>query len=349
MLSRLRLGPKLMLAPMLVLVVMFLVFCMAYGAIARQGQALETVVQQRAAQTRSAAELAAGSRQAHAEVYQLIAWISASFSQARTDTLVRGIHRRHAAIERSFASLQRITRNDADEAALVRQADRAWRVYLASVLDVMALARNDQTISANAMTRSEQAFDTVLLRLDALTRLEQLMGERAAADAQDDGSTIATLMPVALMSTFALILLMTMALRRTLLDEIDAVVAASIALGEGDLRAMPRFAGRDEICSAGRALAVAREQLNRRLQLVLDGARAVGALAGAGAGDKEVQEQALALSRSVMAFRLDDTMVALPPPRRAPHKKGMPGPVWSGHPSRHPSLHPYLRLAVSRR
>jgi len=332
MFSRLRLGPKLMLAPMLVLVLMFLVSCMAYHAVARQGHALDAVVLQRAAQARSAAELAANTRQAHAEVYQLIAWISTSFSPARTGTLVRGIHRRHAAIERSFATLLRLTGRAADEAALVRQADRAWRVYLASVLDVIELARNDQSISANAMTRSERAFDTVLLRLDAVTRFEQTMDERAAAAAADESTTLATLLPVALMVALALALLVTMALRRALEDELDTLVAASNALGEGDLRAMPRVQGNDEICRAGRALAVAREQMNRRLQSVLDAARADAS---------DVHAHALALSRSVMAFRLDETVPALPPARRPRNGKGMPGPARSGH--------PYLRLAVSRR
>ena len=332
MFSRLRLGYKLMIAPMLVLLVLLVVSILASHAIGRQGRAIDNIVQQRAAQTRSAAELSASARQAHAEVYQMIAWMSASFSTARTGTLVRGIHRRHAATERSFATLLRLTGGDADEVALVRQTDRAWRVYLASVLEVIELARNDQSISANAMTRADHAFDTVLLRLDALTRLEQVMGERAAASALEESNALTTLMPVALAVALALALVATMALRRALQDELDAIVAASIALGEGDLRAMPRVQGNDEICRAGRALAVAREQLNRRLLGVLDAARADAT---------DVHAHALALARSVMAFRLDETVRALPPARVPRHEKGMPRPKRSGH--------PYLRLAASRR
>ena len=139
MLSRLRLGTKLLLAPLLVLVLMVGLSCVAYRAVACQGEALEAIVLQRAAQTRSAAELAASARQAHAEVYQLITWMSASFSQARTDTLVRGIHRRHAGIERSFTALTRLTTGIHGEGALVRQADHAWRAYLASVAQTAAL------------------------------------------------------------------------------------------------------------------------------------------------------------------------------------------------------------------
>ncbi len=337
MLSRLRLGSKLSLAPMLVLGMMLVVSMVAWQAIARQGQALETVVQLRAAQTRSAAELAANARQAHSEVFQLITWISASFSQARTDTLVRGIHRRHAAIARSFTALTRLTGGAGPEGALVRQAEIAYRAYLASVLDVIELARNDQSISANAMTRAERAFDTMLLRLDALTRLEQLLGERAAVRAADESKTVATLMPAALMGAFALALIITLAVRRAILDELDVLVAAAQAIGDGDLRPTARMRGADEVCRAGRALAVAREKLNGRLQALLEGARAVAARAEGGA----LHDDALALVRSVMAFRLEDTAPTPAPRRWGRTKKGTPGPLRPGR--------PYLTLAVSRR
>jgi methyl-accepting chemotaxis protein len=337
MLSRLRLGSKLLIAPMLVLVLMLAVSIVAWQAMARQGQALETVVQQRAAQTRSAAELAANARQAHSEVYQLITWISASFSQVRTDALVRGIHRRHAAIARSFTALTRMTGGTGAEGALVRQAEIAYRAYLSSVLDVIALARNDQSISANAMTRSERAFDTVLLRLDALTRLEQLLGERAAIQAADESKTVATLMPAALMGAFALALVVTLAVRRALLDELDALVAQAMAIGDGDLRGAAPVGGADEICRAGRALAAAREQLGGRLLAVLEGARAMAARAE---GDA-LHDDALVLARSVMAFQLGDAAAAPASVRWGRKSKGTPGALRPGR--------PYLRLAASRR
>jgi hypothetical protein len=242
MVSSLRLGSRLLLAPALVLVLMFLVCCTLYQVVAHQGEALDTVVQQRAAQTRSAAELAANARQAHAEVYQLITWIGASFSQARTDTLVRGIHRRHAAVARSFTALARQTGNMKAEGSLVHQTETAYRAYLATVRDVIDLARNDQSISANAMTRSERAFDTVLLRLDALTRVEQLLGERAAARAADDCNTIAILLPVALMVALALVVGVTLAVRRTLQEEIAALLSAETTRTPGPAwRGRPRL------------------------------------------------------------------------------------------------------------
>lgn len=323
------------------LVFMACVSVVAWSAIDRQGQALDTLLLQRAAQTRSTAELAADARQAHARVYQLITWISASFSQTRTDTLVRGIHGRHAAVARNFTALTRLTVGARAESALVQQAERAWRIYLASVLDVIELARADQSISANAMIRSEHAFDTVLVRLDALTRYENQMGERAAFAAADEAHTTTVLMPAALITALAAALLVTLAVRRALQDELGALRVAMDAFGAGDLRAAPVLAGRDEICVTAQALDAARLALHCRLAGVLDGARGLGLEAAGEAVD--VRGQALVLARSVMTFQLDDA-VAVPAQSvaRWPHKrKGTRAPVRPGH--------PYLRLAASRR
>jgi hypothetical protein len=89
------------------------------------------------------------------------------------------------------------------------------------------------------------------------------------------------------------------------------------------------------------ALDAARVALQGRLAGVLDGARGLG-LETAGEPE-DVRGQALALARSVMAFRLDDAVAvpAQPVVRWPRQRKGMRGPVRPGH--------PYLRLAVSRR
>src|SRR5665647_309390 len=99
MLSRLRIGPKLLLAPGVVLLLLIVLSCGAYYAMVRQNHSLETIVQQRAAHLRDAAVLVASAHHAHTEMYQLLTWISASFSNARVDALVRDIHQRHSAIE----------------------------------------------------------------------------------------------------------------------------------------------------------------------------------------------------------------------------------------------------------
>ena len=105
MLSKLRIGPKLLLAPGVVLVLLVLLSCGAYFAMVRQNQSLEIIVGQRAASSRAASDLVSSAHQAHTEIYQLLTWQYASFTAPRTDGLARDIHARHRAIDIKFRNL----------------------------------------------------------------------------------------------------------------------------------------------------------------------------------------------------------------------------------------------------
>jgi len=101
MLKRLRIGPKLLLAPGLVLVLLMLTSGAAYYGMVRQNASLENMVQVRAARLKSAADVAGEAKYAHANIYQLLAWVSGSFAQARLTALIGDINRKHTAIMRS--------------------------------------------------------------------------------------------------------------------------------------------------------------------------------------------------------------------------------------------------------
>src|SRR5438105_4225500 len=91
MLSRLRIGPKLLLAPGVALVLLILLSCGAYYAMVRQNNSLDIIVQQRALHMRATAELAASSQRAHAQAYQVLTWISGSFPRSRVEPLARDV------------------------------------------------------------------------------------------------------------------------------------------------------------------------------------------------------------------------------------------------------------------
>jgi methyl-accepting chemotaxis protein len=140
MLARLKIGPKLLLAPGVVLLLLVLLSSGAFYAMVRQNQSLETIVQQRAVHMRSAADLVATAQRAHAGIYQLLTWISGSFPHARTDPLILDIHRQHAAIDRGFAALSKLTQESSAERRYVEQAAGAYRQYVRAVLDVIERA-----------------------------------------------------------------------------------------------------------------------------------------------------------------------------------------------------------------
>jgi methyl-accepting chemotaxis protein len=276
MLKRLKIGPKLLLAPGVVLLLLVVLSSAAYYAMVRQNDSLEVIVQQRAVHMRSAADLVATAQKAHAGIYQLLAWISGSFPRTRTDPLMAAIHSQHAEVRRGFDQLERMTASNSAERRYVEQAAAAWRVYVRAVLDVMELARNDQSISANAMLKAESAFVVVAQRLTELSRLEQELSGAASASAAEDFRLTSILMPMVVLLSICLSLAITVSVRRSLLDEIKGIGAAAVDLASGNLTIKDRVYGNDEIAETSRVLDDSIRNLNGTLRTILESARSIG-------------------------------------------------------------------------
>ena len=275
MLSRLRIGPKLLLAPGVVLILLVVLSCGAYYAMVRQNQSLEVIVQQRAANIRAASDLVSSAHQAHTQIYQLLTWQYASFTAPRTNALARDIHARHRAIDAKFRAMSAATADGSAERRYIGEAGAAYRVYVRAVLDVIELSRDDGSISANAMSKAEQAFEVVALRLGELLRMEQQLSEAASQSAASDFNAIATLMPVLIVLSVVLSLAITVAVRRALLQEVRDIGRAATDLARGDLTVRERVYGSDEIAETSRVLDTSIRNLNASLKTILDSARSI--------------------------------------------------------------------------
>jgi methyl-accepting chemotaxis protein len=275
MLGKLRIGPKLLLAPGVVLLLLIVLSCGAYYAMVRQNHSLEIIVQQRAAHLRDTSVLVVSAHHAHTEMYQLLTWISASFSSTRVDALIRDIHQRHNAIEQRFSNLTRVTDAGSAERRFIEQAETAHASYVKAILDVIELSQVDRSMSANAMSKAERAFDTVAKRLAELSQLEQELSEQASSSAAADFKAISTLMPVVIALSIILSLAITMAVRRALLKEVTEIGDAAIDLASGNLMVKPRSYGKDEISDTSRMLDTSIRNLNATLKGILESARSI--------------------------------------------------------------------------
>jgi methyl-accepting chemotaxis protein len=275
MLSKLRIGPKLLLAPGVVLILLIVLSAGAYLGLLRQNQSLDNMVQQRAVRLKAAADLVIDANRAHAESYQLLTWINASFSQSRVDALVRDIHAHHAALDRQFAQLEMAVQAIPAERRFVAQSQAAHAVYVKAIAEVIELAMADQSIAANAMSKAERAFDVVAQRLEELSRMEQSLSERAYADAETDFKVLSTWMPIVVALSIALSLLVSMAVRNAMLKEVREIGAAAVDLAEGNLTVRQRVYGKDEIGETARALDTSIRNLNTTLKTILLSAQSI--------------------------------------------------------------------------
>ena len=276
MLARLKIGPKLLLAPAIVLVLLILLSCGAWYAMVRQNASLEDIVGRRAAHMRAAAELVATAQRGHAEIYQLQTWIGGSFAKSRILPLIQDIHKQHALTTAGLRGLADMTPANGAERRYVDGAAAAHTRYVQAVRDVIELARDDQSISANAMSKAEGAFADVAQRLNALSQLEQSLSQDASTSAASDFRAVTWLMPVVILFAIGVSLGITVAVRRALLDEIRGISAAAIDLASGDLTVKDRVYGNDEIAETSRALNASIRNLNGTLRTILESARSIG-------------------------------------------------------------------------
>jgi len=276
MLARLKIGPKLLLAPAVVLLLLVLLSAGGYYAMLRQNASLELIVNQRAAHMRAASELVAGAQRGHAQVYQLQTWIAGSFPKSRTAPLMREIDRQHALTSSGLARLANLTQAASAERRYVEQALDAYRRYTVTVSEVLEIARDDQSIGANAMGKADAAFTVVAQKLADLSEHEQALSRDASDSAASDFRAMALATPCVILLSVLVSLFITMKVRRALLLEIRGIGAAAVHLGSGDLTVQDRVYGNDEIADTSRALDASIRNLNGTLRTILESARSIG-------------------------------------------------------------------------
>ncbi|GAB3432707.1 methyl-accepting chemotaxis protein [Massilia solisilvae] len=267
MLKKLRIGPKLLLAPGLVLLLLTLLSGASYYGMVRQNASLENMVLVRAAHLKSAADVAGEAKGAHANIYQLLAWVNGSFAKNRLDALVATINQKHATIGAQLDALAKVS--SVDERKLVDASARALAAYRKSVAETIEMAQVDVSIAANSMQKAEAQFVTLNGQLAQLSALEKTLSETAYAGARAEFRSLGVTMAVLVLLSIALSLVVTMLVRRAMLGDIRAIADVVAELAEGRLIACRRNEGRDEIADTSRALDHTIANLNAALRKIL--------------------------------------------------------------------------------
>ena len=267
MLKRLRIGPKLLLAPGLVLVLLMLTSGAAYYGMVRQNASMENMVQVRAARLKSAADVAGEAKHAHANIYQLLAWVNGSFAEARLKALTTDIGRRHAAIGKQLADLASVS--GPDERKLVDGSIAALAAYRKAVGETIEMAQVDQSIATNSMQKAEKDFGILNTQLAALAKVEKTLSENAYAAARAEFRTLGITMAALVLLSIALSLAVTMLVRRAMLKDIRAIADVVGELSNGRLMKGAASTGRDEIADTSRALDQTIATLTTSLQAIM--------------------------------------------------------------------------------
>ncbi len=273
MLNKLRIGPKLLLAPGMVLALLLTLSGTAYYGMVRQNASLENMVQVRAARLKDVADVAGDAKYVHANAYQLLAWVSGSFARNRLDGLVADIHARHAGVKTRLDALARMTQGA--ERKPVDASLAALAAYRKAVQETIEMAQVDQSIATNSMQKAEKEFGVLNAQLAQLAALEKTLGEGAMAAARAEFHSLGSTMTALVLLSIVLSLAVTMRVRRALLRDIGAISGVVHELAQGRLGGGAGNAGRDEIADTSRALDRTIANLNRTLRSVLDAVRSI--------------------------------------------------------------------------
>ena len=273
MLNKLRIGPKLLLAPGLVLALLVLLSAAAYAGMARQNRSLEHMVEVRAQRQQDAADIAAIARASHANIYQLLAWVNGSFAKARLDQLTADMQARHREAEARLGKLAAVAGKD--ERVLVDGAIATLAAYRKAVMETVELAQVDQSIATNAMAKAETRFNQLDEQLAGLASLERSMSGQAYVAARSDYRDISIAMLGMLALSVVLSLAVTVLVRRAMLRDIGAIAHAVDELEAGRLTAATPSAGRDEIAETSRALDRTIGTLNRTMRTIMQSVHSI--------------------------------------------------------------------------
>ncbi|MGH8855684.1 MAG: methyl-accepting chemotaxis protein [Telluria sp.] len=274
MLNKLRIGPKLLLAPGLVLMLLTLLSAAAYYGMVRQNASLEHMVQVRAARLQAVADVAGDARFAHANIYQLLAWVNGSFAAKRLAALTADIHKKHAAIATKLGELSKLA--EPSERSALGGSLAALAGYRKLVGETIELAQVDQSIATNSMQKAETQFVALDTELQRLASLEKKLSVAAHAAAKAEFRTLGLTMAGLVILSIGLSLVVTMLVRRAMLADIQAIATVVGELADGRLRpSAPPGAGRDEIADTSRALDHTIGRLDGALRSILHSVRSI--------------------------------------------------------------------------
>ncbi|MEG2030716.1 MAG: methyl-accepting chemotaxis protein [Janthinobacterium sp.] len=273
MLNKLRIGPKLLLAPVLILLLLILSSSGAWYGMVRQNASLENMVQVRITHLKAASDVAGDAKHVHGNMYQLLSWTNGSFAKARIDALEQQIKARHLAIGSQLAAL-RSTANGA-ERPLVDAAIAALAGYRKAVLETMEMAQMDQSIATNSMLKAETQFVQLNAQLAQLSALETTLSSQAHATASAEFHSLGWSLLLTVLLSIVVSIVVTMLVRRAMLAEIRGIADAVQDLAAGKLMAGAPKQGNDEIAATSRVLDQTIANLNQTLRTIMDAVHSI--------------------------------------------------------------------------
>lgn len=274
-LSKLSIGAKLMLAPMLVLALLLVVSITSYLGLQQQQDALNNIYQVRFQNFRLVAEASDDAQGVYGGTYQVLSSASANFPKPRLEAMTKDLSVRLNRIGERLAEVEKSPALDESEKATLASVAKSFAAYRKSTADVLDIAAEDYVSATSVMSIATNDFEGLNKHFKALIEIEQKLSNAAYEHAAQSSGLVVKTLAIAVLLSIAIALLVSFLVRKNILAAVERIKSAAMELKTGDLTRRVECLGQDEIAQTSSAFNELIHSFQNTVRQVLSSAQAV--------------------------------------------------------------------------
>jgi methyl-accepting chemotaxis protein len=243
-LSNLRMTNKLLVAPVVALIFLFIFGLVSYMGFFRQKATLDDIYQNRFKHYQSSADTIMSLRQVHANVYKLISWSSADYDKAKTEALSA---EQFETLKKVHESVQQIAKSK-NVTKAEREHFQTAGAQIAQYQDTVGqIAAMDVATASMLMSQADDHFQELNKTLGDLLRLEEKLSKDQYVSSYTTFYSVLAIAGIVFLVAVILPFMTSLVMKSVILAPINETVKVIEEVAEGDLTKQIEIRSQDEI------------------------------------------------------------------------------------------------------
>lgn len=281
LLANMKVGMKLLVAPMAVLVLLLILAVSALLSVNKQQATIDSFYNSRFEHSQRINAAFTQMQRSLSLTYELLASANANFPAEQIDKLGDRIKGQLDAPAKTMEAWAKEPDILPEERELITTIARELAAYRKQVNDVVEIAKVDYSTATMIMSIALQGFEKLSDPVSRLAALEEKLGKEAFDDATAaTARTKGTLYVVVIVSVVVAIGI-TLLVRSVIVSSLESIRNGAQLLTNGDLTRRVDAVGRDEIADTARAFNALIDNFQQAVRRVLEEAREVARTADA--------------------------------------------------------------------
>lgn len=261
-LNNLRLGNKILLAPLIIFIFLLLIALGTYQAISIQSRLMDDIYSNRFKGYQKSSQIIVEISNVQTKLYKLMNWIASNYDKKRIEDLAKQID---ADISANVDFMQKILSSP----ALLPEEKKYYQIAYNNLVEfhkqaksALEIAAQDANTAVMAFGMAEDAFSALDLSLRNLNKLEDKLGKDKYDDSVGIVSVTLTVFLIVLLIAVVLSFLTSMYIKRLILAPLKKTITVLRELAEGNLTKGIDVQSEDEIGELVQSVNAMREKMN---------------------------------------------------------------------------------------